>query len=301
MPSKLRQMFSRLPPSTELLPVRLAGEVIHEQPGAWAAPARRALGTNFDQFVPAFDSVAENESDDELPAVELRGWTASTRHRLLTPELAGEIRGLLPTRAQLYGSWTLVYGLEQHGMLLGSLYDRCLEVIRGPRHTTGGYHEGFMAGEVSRATGSGSSSNNRRVGCVLVIKDHTGGVFGAYVSEPFHPVDSKRFYGNGECFLWKAGVSTVKRLEGGEAGQPHLLFKAFPYTGVNDFLIYSTPGYLAMGLGGDRQGEGSQFGLWIDQEIEHGYSHRCDTFGNEGLSDAGDKFRVLGLEVWRVG
>ena len=41
-------------------------------------------------------------------------------------------------------------------------------------------------------------------GFVLVVKDDGGGVFGAFVNEGFR-VSAGRYYGTGECFLWKAG------------------------------------------------------------------------------------------------
>lgn len=62
----------------------------------------------------------------------------------LTPEIAEEIRNLLPPRLQLHDSWTLAYSLEQHGVSLGTLYKKAQERARG--------------------------------GFVLVVKDSIGGV-----------------------------------------------------------------------------------------------------------------------------
>lgn len=72
-------------------------------------------------------------------------------------------------------------------------------------------------------------------------------------------------------------------------------FKAFPYSGVNDFMIYCQRDYLSVG-GGD-----GHYGLWLDQDLENGISEPCPTFGNEALSDEGKKFDVLGVEIWYVG
>jgi TLD len=51
-----------------------------------------------------------------------------------------------------------------------------------------------------------------------------------------------------------------------------------------------------------------KFGLWIDAELDKGFSERCPAFGNEVLcreggerSDQGSNFNVLGVEVWGVG
>lgn len=72
-------------------------------------------------------------------------------------------------------------------------------------------------------------------------------------------------------------------------------FKAFPYSGVNDYLIFCEQGYLSVG-GGD-----GRYGLWLDGVLERGISSHCMTFGNEGLSEEGEKFEVVGVEVWCVG
>ncbi|KAJ9293111.1 hypothetical protein DTO271G3_8055 [Paecilomyces variotii] len=72
-------------------------------------------------------------------------------------------------------------------------------------------------------------------------------------------------------------------------------FKAFPYSGENDYMIFCETGFLSVG-GGD-----GHFGLWLDGSVEKGVSASCQTFGNEPLSDEGTKFDVLGVEVWYVG
>lgn len=72
-------------------------------------------------------------------------------------------------------------------------------------------------------------------------------------------------------------------------------FRAFPYSGVNDYLIFCEQEYLSVG-GGD-----GRYGLWLDKVLERGISSPCMTFGNEGLSEEGEKFEVVGVEVWCVG
>ncbi len=74
-----------------------------------------------------------------------------------------------------------------------------------------------------------------------------------------------------------------------------LRFKAFPYSGVNDYLIFCEPTFLSVG-GGD-----GRYGLWLDGNMEGGVSGQCMTFGNEALSEEGEKFEIVGVEVWCVG
>lgn len=76
---------------------------------------------------------------------------------------------------------------------------------------------------------------------------------------------------------------------------PSIRFKAFPYSGENDFYIYCEPHWLSVG-GGD-----GHYGLWLNDSFEKGVSSRCLTFGNEPLSDEGEKFGVLGVEMWLIG
>lgn len=76
---------------------------------------------------------------------------------------------------------------------------------------------------------------------------------------------------------------------------PSIRFKAFPYSGENDFYIYCEPHWLSIG-GGD-----GHYGLWLNDSLEKGVSSRCLTFGNEPLSDEGEKFGVVGVEVWLIG
>ena len=82
-----------------------------------------------------------------------------------------------------------------------------------------------------------------------------------------------------------SGTSTPERIR----------FKAFLYSGVNDYMIFCEPRYLSVG-GGD-----GRYGLWLDAVLERGVSSRCLTFGNEGLSEEGEKFEVQGVEVWYIG
>ncbi|KAI5855371.1 TLD-domain-containing protein [Tricharina praecox] len=198
-----------------------------------------------------------------LPALRL------PRDRLLKQALAEEIRLLLPPRLQLHEHWHCVYALDIHGVSLGTLYSRC----------SGG--------------GGGSGS----VGFVLVVRDSLGGIFGAFVNEPLRPRHG--YYGTGECFLWKSRLLPSLPSSSHPSSpntETHLSFQAFPYSGVNDYMILCDWSYVSIG-GGD-----GKYGLWLDSTLEKGVSACCPTFGNEPLSeDVGGKFEVLDVEVWRVG
>ncbi|KKA28224.1 hypothetical protein TD95_005388 [Thielaviopsis punctulata] len=258
-----------------------------------------------------------------LDPVILSGYKPSTPRsaRLLTLALAEEIRIMVPERLKLVEQWRMVYSLEQDGASLATLYNK----VRG--------YEG------------------KRVGFVLVIRDCEGATFGAYLSEYPRPCPS--YYGNGECFLWRASVlaslppppsadtthavrtttisspirSTFPNSSSSNTHHPpasssgssssssspassasastsrptspdpfeSLRFKAFPYSGENDYCINSEAGFLSLGAGG------GHYGLWIDSALERGHSASCETFGNEPLSDEGTKFGILGLELWAVG
>lgn len=244
-----------------------------------------------------------------LTPLELRGYQSGTssKAKLLSKALAEEIRLLIPPRLQLSDHWELTYSLDQNGSTLSTLYSLC-EKHRG-----------------------------KRGGFILVIKDGSGNIFGAYLSDP--PKPQAHYYGSGECFLWRAirlpalpdlsslppppsedtthlqrtttigiaksnssvSLASLNPPDGanghksGTATPDRIRFKAFPYTGENDFMIFCQPEYLSTG-GGD-----GHYGLWLDDNLSRGVSDTCPTFGNERLSDEGSKFDVLGVEIWYVG
>ncbi|KAK9471001.1 putative oxidation resistance protein 1 [Dipodascopsis tothii] len=203
-----------------------------------------------------------------LTPLTLTGYAERTGVRLLSPALAEEIRQLLPSRLQLYDKWTLVYSLEQHGVSLTTLYNRAV-----PPRTAG------------------------RPGYVLIVEDSAGGIFGAYMNEYPRPTKHARYYGNGECFLWKSRLIKTPEMSTeslSTPAPPQIQFKTFPYTGINDYMILCEPKFLSVG-GGD-----GKYGLYLDDRFEKGISDTCPAFGNEPLSDMGVKFDIVGLELWRV-
>ncbi|KAH0548658.1 hypothetical protein GP486_007799 [Trichoglossum hirsutum] len=234
-----------------------------------------------------------------LASLVLQGYDSNTptSAQLLSRALAEEIRLLIPPRLQLAEDWSLVYSLEQNGTSLATMYKNC---------------EGLV----------GSKG-----GFVLVVRDSSGGVFGSFLTNA--PSPSPHYYGTGECFLWKASIvsplanlplppssdttnltrsTTISNGNGtlspplsngmsitGQTTPGHLRFKAFPYSGINDYMILCDQRYLSVG-GGD-----GHYGLWLDDTFEKGISSRSLTFGNEPLSDVGEKFNILGVELWHIG
>ncbi|EED12383.1 oxidative stress response protein Oxr1, putative [Talaromyces stipitatus ATCC 10500] len=88
---------------------------------------------------------------------------------------------------------------------------------------------------------------------------------------------------------------TKANISSGTSTPERIRFKAFPYSGINDYMMFCETGFLSVG-GGD-----GHYGLWIDDSVEKGVSDSCPTFGNEPLSDDGTKFDILGVEIWYIG
>lgn len=256
-----------------------------------------------------------------LPPLNLVGYKNSTKHRLLDEELAGNIRNLVPARLQLFDEWTLVYSLEQHGISINTLYRNCdpeyqLQQLKKKR-VDKGYGDAIIRNMVVGASGPYNSYETKRPqGYVLIVKDEKNSKFGCYLNENLKIMDHKRYYGNGECFLWKCETYDPQLLS--HNSNPNLIdfdsestpsspssrtatrFKAYPYTGINDNIIYSNHNFISVGS------SNGQNGLYIDKSLYKGVSCGCETFGNEILntSDPGariGRFKIMGLEVWRIG
>lgn len=227
----------------------------------------------------------------------------------------------------------MLYSLEQHGISLNTLYRKCdpeyqqqqLKIRKTGEKAETGFAENVVKGMVTFGTERNvGSTGSRPHGYVIVIRDEKKNKFGCYINEHPRATDHKRYYGNGECFLWKCEWYDEKRLQNRENGEEeeakegemneeklekkgksHLThkerFKAFMYTGINDNLIYLNHDFILVGS------SHGQNGLWLDKSLYLGVSYPCETFGNEILNEQEQtghkfgKFKIMSLEVWRVG
>ncbi|EER33625.1 conserved hypothetical protein [Candida tropicalis MYA-3404] len=254
---------------------------------------------------------SSSSSFNKLPPLSplaLNGYKESTHHRLLDPELANNIRNLIPARLQLFDDWDLVYSLEQHGISLNTLYRNCdpehqLQLLKKKRKEHGFAESVVKSMVVGDIPSSRYSFETKRPqSYVIVIKDEHGNKFGAYLNENVKPMEHRRYYGNGECFLWKCEVYDPSKLDHAvdKKSKSEVRFKAFMYTGINDNIIYSNHDFIAIGS------SNGQNGLYIDKSLLKGVSYSCETFGNEVLNSSEHdikfgSFKIKGLEIWRIG
>ncbi|ORZ04180.1 TLD-domain-containing protein [Lobosporangium transversale] len=149
---------------------------------------------------------------------------------VLEPEIAQQIRMQLPRKLRNATKWNLVYSSDQHGISMTTLFHRCRG--KGPM--------------------------------VMAIKDSTGCVFGAFITEELKP--NLSYYGTGEWYV------DLKRKQ--------KVVQFWKWTGKNDYMVLSEPGFIGLG-GGD-----GKFGLWLHSDLEMGHSAKCATFDNEPLAAA---------------
>lgn len=263
-------------------------------------PLSRILGGAPDSPSPV--PMSPYSSRDEfvyLSEVKLKGCTNPV-HLIMDEELAADLQPLLPPRLQLDDEWHLIYSMRQDGISLNTLYRNCdpkvqlrnYKLSKGKTAATLGYADDVIKNMV--VVSHNIPIGKRPLGYIMVIFDNKGNRFGCYLNDYLRPADKKRYYGNGECFLWKSEwVDEEHKL-------PRRL-KAFAYTGINDNIIYSNLDFIAIGSSSGNNG------LWIDSSLCKGHSCRCETFGNEILNEHGEgdhkygKFKIVNLEIWRVG
>ncbi|ORX52072.1 TLD-domain-containing protein [Piromyces finnis] len=111
--------------------------------------------------------------------------------------------------------------------------------------------------------------------CIIVLKSSEDEIFGAFITEAFDP-SNKGFFGTPECFLWKADKYQ---------------FKKFSATHINQYFMVAESNFIAMG------GGNGNFGFYLDEDIQFGYTSKCDTFENETLTKD-NEFECYGCEIW---
>jgi len=179
-----------------------------------------------------------------LKEIEQKG--AVSPDQILDTITAEKLRFHLPRRYRDHPTWELIYSLSDHGYSFLTVYDKIAD--KGP--------------------------------LLLVIKDTQDQVFGAYLSESVRV--SNRFYGSGECFLWRKGDNQ----------RP---FKVYEWSGLNELNMLTSRDTIA--FGGGKQG---RFGLSLDQDMEGGTTAYCDTFRNDPLtiSSKVDRFKPQTLPTY---
>lgn len=280
-------------------------------------PVARALSANYNE--PLYDPNAVVFNPPRRPSpfqpppltpLELHGYKNSTRRegRLLSVLLAEEVRLLVPARLQLCESWKLVYSLEQDGSTLSTLYHLC-DQHRGTRggfvlvvrDSAGGIFGAYLSDPPKPQAhyfGSGECFLWRAQVLPSLLdlsnlpplpsEDTTHAQRMTTVGVQRSPTPNLNIPTNG-------AAKTNGHQSGTSTPGDRIRFKAFPYTGENDFTIFCQQEFLSLGAGD------GHYGLWVDGNLGKGVSQTCPTYGNEALSDEGIKFDVLGVEVWYVG
>ncbi|EAS28949.1 TLD domain-containing protein [Coccidioides immitis RS] len=248
--------------------------------------------------------------------------------QLLTHALAEEIRLLVPPRLQLVDTWTLAYSLDRDGSSLSTLFEKSSQCAA--RSQRAGYvlvvknvSSGNNSAGVSDSGGGGGGE--ALFGAYLTDPPRpashyygTGECFlwraSTLASTPLLQVGLNG-YGNAPGGQEQLDLTSLppppsadttdlrgrsttfkgENLRSGTSTPDRIRFKAFPYSGVNDYMILCETGFLSVG-GGD-----GHYGLWLDDSFEKGVSSPCLTFGNEPLCDEGTKFDVLNVELWYIG
>jgi len=115
---------------------------------------------------------------------------------------------------------------------------------------------------------------------LMIIKDESGYLFGAFGNEPMKAVSNAAnpYYGSGECFLFTF-------LNGQEV-------KDYKWTQKNDY-------FMSTGIDGIYFGGGGSYGLWINEDLLRGRSRKCETYENEQLS-CSFEFDITKIEVWSI-
>ncbi|KAH8822627.1 TLD-domain-containing protein [Flagelloscypha sp. PMI_526] len=202
-------------------------------------------------------------------SVKLEGRKLSTSPILDVP-LADEIRPSLPAIPRLARTWTLLYSLDQDGISLRTLYDKCDLTKRPPP---------------------------KPASTLLVIRDSDDAIFGAYLSDSkgLKVQESsvlRRHYGSGESFLYTKRSTT----------SPVRIFK---WSGKNDYIALCEPTSVSFGAAGETFGLYLDANLFDGSSgICETFSNEVLCGSGAGGAGTGKKaveFEVVGVEVWGIG
>ncbi|GMT11214.1 hypothetical protein PFISCL1PPCAC_2511 [Pristionchus fissidentatus] len=116
---------------------------------------------------------------------------------------------------------------------------------------------------------------------LLIIRDTKDHVFGCVVSSAIRPSD--HFIGTGDSSLLFRFTGEV----------PHTReLRHYSWTGENQFFVHAQKDCLSVGAGHGHNG------LWVDADLNHGRSQRCDTFDNEPLAGDNEDFIIQFVEAY---
>ncbi|KAI0118096.1 TLD-domain-containing protein [Hypoxylon sp. NC0597] len=316
--STLETPSSPPPHSTSTTPPHSHAQLHH----ASTEPAGVGSGDGINgPFIPPSRPPGRSASPRGLPSLEplvLKGYKPDTEpeERLLARGVAEEIRTFLPERLKIVEDWKLVYSLYQDGSSLSTLYKLCEEyrgrrvgfilVVRDGKDGTFGAYLTEAPHPASSYYGTGecflwrasthaplppppsadTSNLNFRT---KTIAEPTS------TTTPPPSNDSQPASAHAQTLAPAPTDPATNKLKPQPAAQS-IRFQNFAYTGANDYCIFCETKFLSVGGGG-----GGTYGLWLNDGLSRGHSAPCDTFANQPLSEEGEKFDVMGVELWVVG
>jgi len=153
---------------------------------------------------------------------------------IISKPIAKQLSKHLPVALQL-DDWKLIYSSNEHGSLLSTLLEKAAS--RGPS--------------------------------VLVIKDESNNVFGAFISESWR----RGLFGNGQMFVFSI--------------TPEM--KVYKWSQNNSHFMNVKAGHIAIG--------GPKCAIWMDGKLRSGLSEKCETFSSDPLPGT-TSFKCYGVELW---
>uniref|UniRef100_A0A5K3EFK9 Oxidation resistance protein 1 n=1 Tax=Mesocestoides corti TaxID=53468 RepID=A0A5K3EFK9_MESCO len=210
----------------------------------------------------------------------------------------------IPMRVQSF-DWFLTFSTEEHGFSLKTLYRRCDNFKCSDLLTSFDTDAAQTAGDFEERTAVSKmrslSFNQENQPCVLLIRDTTDCIMGAYLSSHPH-LSQGAFYGTGETFVFHWTMPDVSPCEeeilteenAGAASKIDIPnFKKYSWSQKNSFFISSEPEALIIGC------SNASPALWIDGDLHRGRSQACETFDSPQLIPGGD-FCIHTVELWSL-